>query len=45
VAGYNINWKESVALHCTKDKWAEKENTEMPHLTIVTNNIVILGKL
>jgi hypothetical protein len=43
VAGYKINSNKSVAFHCRRDKWAEKEIRETIPFTIVTNNIKYLG--
>jgi hypothetical protein len=43
VTGYKINSKNSVALLCTKDKWAEKETMETTPSTIATNNTKYLG--
>ena len=43
VAGYNINFKNSVALLYTKKKEAEKVIRETSPFTIATNNIKNLG--
>ena len=43
VAGYKLNWNESVAFLYKKDQKSEKEIRETTPFSIVTNNIKYLG--
>jgi hypothetical protein len=42
-AGYKTISNKSMAIHYTKDKWAEKSNSETTPLTIITIIIKYLG--
>jgi hypothetical protein len=45
VAGYKINSNKSVAFFYSKNKWAEKEISEMTPFTTVINNKKYLGMI